>query len=82
MSDAEICAEPDEQVKDLLTEIRLMNHLKKSVHVVGLEDHCVEKHKDDSAGYDVLIRMELLTPIKTNFQENESAIGDVVRLAA
>ncbi|MBQ1821541.1 MAG: leucine-rich repeat domain-containing protein [Clostridia bacterium] len=64
------------RVEDITAEFRLMNKLKGSSHIVGYEDHMIVQHKTDP-GYDVLIRMELLTPLpKYMDQSNGKASAD------
>ncbi len=54
------------RVEDITSEFRLMNKLRGSSNIVGYEDHSVVQHENDP-GYDVLIRMELLTPLPKYF---------------
>ena len=54
-------------VKELTNEIHLMSRLKGHSNIVSYEDHIVYPH-EDGIGWDVLIRMELLTPIHQHFQ--------------
>ena len=48
-------------------EIALMSRLKGHSNIVSYEDHDIRPH-EDGMGWDMLIRMELLTPI-TSFQK-------------
>jgi len=48
-------------------EIALMSRLKAHSNIVSYEDHDIQPH-EDGLGWDILIRMELLTPI-TVFQK-------------
>ena len=48
-------------------EIALMSRLKGHSNIVSYEDHDIQSH-EDGMGWDMLIRMELLTPI-TTFQK-------------
>lgn len=49
-------------VEKIVGEFVLMSKLKGNSHIVSYEDHQVIKHKD-GIGWDILIRMELLTPM-------------------
>lgn len=46
----------------LVSEFKLMSELKGNSNIVSYEGHSIHPH-EDSVGYDVLIRMELLTPL-------------------
>lgn len=48
-------------VENIVDEFMLMSKLKGNSHVVSYEDHAIMEHEDD-IGWDILIRMELLTP--------------------
>lgn len=48
-------------VENIVDEFMLMSKLKGNIHVVSYEDHAIMEHEDD-IGWDILIRMELLTP--------------------
>lgn len=49
-------------VKEFNREIVLMSKLKGHSNIVSYEDHSIIQH-EDGIGWDILIRMELLTPI-------------------
>jgi len=49
-------------VEDIVRESALMSRLKGTPNVVSYEDHSVVKHEDE-IGWDIIIRMELLTPL-------------------
>ena len=54
-------------------EFKLMSELKGNTNIVSYEDHEIINH-ENGIGYDILIRMELLTPlnkIKDNLSEQE-----------
>ena len=51
-----------EFVEEILREIRIMVSLKDHPNIVAYEDHCVLSH-GDGVGWDILIKMELLTPL-------------------
>ena len=51
-----------EFVDEILREVRIMVSLKEHPNIVSYEDHCVVPHESE-VGWDVLIKMELLTPL-------------------
>ena len=73
------------RVEDITSEFRLMNKLKGCSNIVSYEDHAVVQHEND-IGYDIMIRMELLTPLPKFFDQRagRDAIGEntVRRLGA
>ncbi|MDO4815879.1 MAG: protein kinase [Bacillota bacterium] len=66
-------------VKELNEEFHLMSKLKGNSNVVSYEDHVVIEHSD-GIGWDVLIRMELLTPLMRYIRNNPLNRDSVVRL--
>jgi len=67
-------------VKDIVSEFVLMSRLKGNSHVVSYEDHQVVPHENKNIGWDILIRMELLTPLLEHAQNIELTRKDVMRL--
>jgi len=67
-------------VEEFVQEIALMSKLKGNVNVVGYEDYAVIEHKD-SIGWDILIRMELLTALPVYIRDNGFTSRDVIQLA-
>ncbi len=65
----------EEQVK----EFELMSKLKGTANIVSYEDHMVLEHKGNF-GWDILIRMELLTPLADWLDKNPMTPKDVVKL--
>ncbi len=61
-----------DRVEGLTAEFRLMSRLKGCSNIVSYEDHTVVRHRDDP-GFDVLIRMELLTPLSKYLDQSEGA---------
>ena len=66
-------------VEEIVREFAIMAKLKGMTNVVSCEDQSVIRHKD-GVGWDVLIRMELLTPLLTYAYEHPFARRDVIRL--
>lgn len=66
-------------VEKIVSEFVLMSKLKGNSHIVSYEDHQVIKHKD-GIGWDILIRMELLTPMMTYVKSTSITKRDVIKL--
>ena len=57
-----------------------MSKLKGHSNIVSYEDHKIVPHKD-GIGWDILIRMELLTPLNVHLQRTvQMPRGEVVRM--
>ncbi len=66
-------------VEKIVGEFVLMSKLKGNSHIVSYEDHQVIKH-EDGVGWDILIRMELLTPLMTHMKTTSVTKRDVIQL--
>ena len=66
-------------VEDFVGEIRLMESLKGVQNIVSVEDYKVVERTEE-LGWDIYIRMELLTPFNTYIQTNKLSEKDVVKL--
>ena len=66
-------------VQELVEEFRIMSKLKGESNIVSYEDHRVIEHTDE-IGWDVFIRMELLTPLTKYAKEYGISRADVIRL--
>ena len=66
-------------VEEIASEVELMSKMKGNSHVVSYEDHQARKHKD-GIGWDILIRMELLTPLFDYAKNNTMTRKDVIQL--
>lgn len=66
-------------VADLVQEFAFMNKLKGNTNVVGYENHQVIEHKN-SIGWDILIQMELLTPLNDYVKARPITRQDVIKL--
>jgi hypothetical protein len=62
MDDKSITAYFRTFVEEIVSEFALMSKLKGTANVVSYEDHTVIQHSE-GIGWDILIRMELLTPL-------------------
>ena len=78
-SDESIKRYYDNVVRDIVSELVIMSELKGNSNIVSYEDHTVIKHEDD-IGYDILIRMELLTPLITYRASHGITEKDVAKL--
>jgi len=67
------------QVSDILQEIDMMSGLRGNSNVVSLEDYKVTE-KTGEIGWDILIRMELLTSLRDYMADKLFARDDVIRL--
>ena len=66
-------------VDEILREIRIMISLKDHPNIVAYEDHLVREHEEE-IGWDILIKMELLTPLSRWMTEHPVDERTVVRL--
>lgn len=66
-------------VQDIVREFAIMARLKGTGNVVSYEDHTVIRHQD-GLGWDILIRMELLTPLLAYAKLSPFTRRDVIRL--
>lgn len=66
-------------LKEIINENEIMSKLKGNSNIVSYEDHQIIPH-EDGIGYDVLIRMELLTPLLDVLLERPLTEKEVVKL--
>lgn len=66
-------------VKDVVKEFALMSKLKGVSNIVGYEDHQVAPHPN-GIGWNIFIRMELLTPILPYAYARPFTRRDIIRL--
>lgn len=66
-------------VEDIVQEIALMSKIKGYTNIVNYEDHMVIPHAD-GIGWDILIRMELLTPLVEYSTTHELSQSEVLKL--
>ena len=66
-------------VTDIIQEIDLMSAFKGNTNIVSLEDHEVIEKKG-SIGWDILIRMELLTTLSSYMNSNPLMQEDVIQV--
>lgn len=63
-------------VNDITKEFEIMSKLKGHSHIVSYEDHNVFK-RENEIGWDIFIRMELLTPL-LDYEKSHDMTEDVV----
>ena len=66
-------------LKEIINENEIMAQLKGNSNIVSYEDHQIIPH-GDGIGYDILIRMELLTPLIDRMVEKKLDEKEVVKL--
>jgi len=66
-------------VEELVQEFALMSRLKGTANIVSYEDHTVIEHSE-GIGWDIIIRMELLTPLLDYSIKRKFARQDVIKL--
>lgn len=66
-------------VNEIVKEFELMSKLKGHTNIVSYEDHMVAM-KGDGYGWQIGIRMELLTPLDTYIKTHPFYIRDVIKL--
>ena len=66
-------------VNDFVNEINFLDNLKEEEHVVHIEDHKVVAHEQE-IGWDIYIRMELLTPCLAYFPKENINQDEIIRL--
>ena len=64
---------------EIVKEFELMYQLRGTTNIVSYEDHEVRQH-DSGIGWDIMIRMELLTPLDVYTKDHEMKRQDVIRL--
>ena len=63
---------------DIVKEFALMEKLKGNTNIVAYEDHSIVQH-EDGRGWDVLIRMEYLTPFNEYIKNHSLSEEDIIR---
>ena len=66
-------------VEEIIKKIAIMSELKGHTNIVTYEDHRVIPH-EDHIGWDILIRMELLTSLLDYSEEHEITEQTVIKL--
>ena len=79
MDDASVTAYFQSFVERIAKEFALMAQLKGTANIVGYMDHDTIRH-EDQLGWDIIIRMELLTPLLNHTIEHGLRHDDVIKL--
>lgn len=66
-------------VDDFVNEIKLMSTLKGAANIVSVEAFKISQ-KPDSVGWDIYIRMELLTSFKEHLENRRMSEAEVVKM--
>ena len=66
-------------VDEIVQEIAIMSSLKSHPNIVSYEDHCVLNHNGE-IGWDILIRMELLTPLEAYLGNHKLSENDIIHM--
>ena len=66
-------------VEEFIKEFQVMARLKGHSNIVSYEDHDVVPKKDEF-GWDIFIRMELLTPMNEHFKVHPPKQSDVIKI--
>ena len=78
-SDASLEVYYESVASEIVKEFELMYKLKGISNIVSYEDHEIRKHAD-GIGWDILIRMELLTPLDVYIKSHPLNREDVIHL--
>lgn len=79
MSEFAMRAKLRDKVEDISGEYRLMGVLKGHPNIVSCEDQMIIPH-DNDLGWDIYIRMELLTSLPDYVQEHGMTANEVIRV--
>ena len=67
------------QIEDVVAEFKMMAQFKGTSNIVSYEDHMIVPH-EDGFGWDILIRMELLTSLPEYYRQTEWTIEKTIKL--
>ncbi len=79
MSKEEISAYYSDIALSFMEEIKLLEELKGNSNIVCYEDHKIER-SEDGMSYTIMIKMELLTPLKNLLAERQLTAEEVMKL--
>lgn len=79
MTNQDITEYVEDIAKAFMSEIKLLEELKGNSNIVCYEDHLIEQG-DDEASYTIMIRMELLSPLKDIMTSQKFTENDVIKL--
>ena len=79
MSEFAMRAKLRDKVEEISNEYRLMGVLRGHPNIVNCEDQMILPHTDD-LGWDICIRMELLTSLPEYVEKNGMPVSEIVKL--
>jgi len=79
MDNASVTEYFEGMVKELVSEFALMSKLKGNSQIVSYEDHQIIPH-EGKIGWDIIIRMELLTPLMDYAKNAALKHNDIIKL--
>lgn len=79
MGEEEVWQYFEQMVEEVYQEIKLMAKLKGKSNIVSYEDHEIRK-RTEGIGYDILIRMELLTSLEEHLLQNSMTKEEVIHM--
>ena len=79
MTDDSITAYYRSMISDIVSEFTLMSELRGNSNIVSYEDHSVTELEDEF-GWEIVIRMEMLTPLYDYLKDHTLTIRDVIRM--
>ena len=79
MDEAAVTAYFRDMAEQVVQEFKLMSELKGTTNIVSCEDHAVVPHTE-GVGWDIFIRMELLTPMLRYMSSHEMTRADIIKL--
>lgn len=79
MSDLEIHAYFQSVVQDLVNEIVLMENLKGASNIVSIDDYRIIE-RENEIGWDIFIRMELLTPFDVVINSPDFSVAEIIKM--
>lgn len=79
MTKEEISAYYSDIALSFMEEIKLLEELKGNSNIVSYEDHIIQR-SEDGMEYTIMIKMELLTPLKNVLAERQLSPEEVMKL--
>lgn len=79
VSEKELKTYYEKIIKSVTNEFRCMTQLKGNSHIVSYEDHQIIPH-DADIGWDILMRVELLTPLLDYYRDRQMEEADVLKM--
>ena len=65
---------------DLVKEIEIMYELRANKNIVDYQDHLIVEKTNGKIGFDIFIRMELLTSLDRYIESNDLKEEDIIKL--